>query len=425
MTASHVGNTGITGEDAESDRIQVAGFAARHFPERFSNARGKQIARRDAPRGGDGRHPRSRHAGAREAPPFARGDARRRLDGERRRGRPGAASRAGPRAAPDDGAALALEVGTRASYAWAAHAPGRPRVAALDYGIKRNILRNLARRGLDVTVFPATTPAAELAGFDGFFLSNGPGDPAALPACVATIRTLVETGKPLFGICLGHQLLGLALGARTFKLKFGHRGREPPGEGPRDRGASPSRRRTTASRSTPTRSRPGSELTHVNLNDGTCEGFRLEGRPVFAVQYHPESAPGPHDSDPLFDEFARALGADPGGVNVSSLPRPPVPLGAAGRPPRDRLLPGPGRRRARHGRSRRGDGAHVGLSRRALREARRNERRGPRPAGARRRRRGDARVAREGPRGHRRSPGPPSLRGSSSARRCRGASTPS
>ncbi len=308
MTASHVGNTGITGEDVESDRIQVAAFAARHFPERYSNARGRRTLGETLREAGTVaihgldtralvRHLRSLGAmrGAVSTEP---------VDEE---GRARLLARVLEQPSMT-GAALALEVGTREAYPWGAHAPGRPRVAAIDYGIKRNILRSLARRGLDVTVFPATTSAAELSGFDGYFLSNGPGDPAALPACISTVRTLAATGKPLFGICLGHQLLGLALGARTFKLKFGHRGVNHPVKDLAT-GAISITAQNHGFAVDPDSLPAGLVLTHVNLNDGTCEGFRVGERPVFAVQYHPESAPGPHDSDPLFDEFARSLGA--------------------------------------------------------------------------------------------------------------------
>ena len=307
MTASHVGNYGITGDDAESDRIQVSGFAARHFPERFSNARGKKGLGETLREAGivsiHGIDTRAlvRHLRSLGA---MRGAVSTEHVDEAGRARLLARVLEQP---PMTGAPLALEVGTRAPYAWGSHAAGRPRVAALDYGIKRNILRHLAFRGLDVTVFPATTTPSELAGFDGFFLSNGPGDPAALPAQAETIRALVGTGKPVFGICLGHQLLGLALGARTFKLKFGHRGVNHPVKDLAT-GAVSITSQNHGFAVDPASLPAGLELTHVNLNDGTCEGFRLAGRPVYAVQYHPESAPGPHDSDPLFAEFARALG---------------------------------------------------------------------------------------------------------------------
>jgi len=184
----------------------------------------------------------------------------------------------------------------------------RPLVAAYDFGMKWNILRRLAGHGCALRVFPATTPASEVlaSGPDGVFLSNGPGDPAALPYVVASVRTLVEAGLPLFGICLGHQVLALALGGRTFKLKFGHRGGNHPVKDLH------SGRVEITSQNHGFAVEPGSlpagvEVTHTSLYDGTVEGLRLAGAPVFSVQYHPEASPGPHDAEYLFERFVAAM----------------------------------------------------------------------------------------------------------------------
>ena len=180
----------------------------------------------------------------------------------------------------------------------------RLKIAAYDFGMKWNILRRLSAHGCDVRVYPATTPAAELlAGKpDGVFLSNGPGDPAPLTYAVEHARALVASNVPVFGICLGHQILGLAMGGQTFKLKFGHRG-----------GNHPVKQLTTGKIEITSQNHgfavdPASlpddvEVTHVNLYDGTVEGLRHKTRPVFCVQYHPEASPGPHDADYLFDDF--------------------------------------------------------------------------------------------------------------------------
>jgi carbamoyl-phosphate synthase small subunit len=190
----------------------------------------------------------------------------------------------------------------------------RPHVVALDFGMKWNIPRHLVDQGCRVTVVPGSTPAEAVLDYnpDGIFLSNGPGDPAALAGPVATIRTLVRTaaearGVPIFGICLGHQLLGQAFGASTFKLKFGHRGANHPVRDERT-GKVEITTQNHGFAVDPATLPPDVEPTHVNLNDQTLEGLRHTRLPVFGVQYHPEASAGPHDSRYLFDEFRGLMG---------------------------------------------------------------------------------------------------------------------
>jgi len=184
----------------------------------------------------------------------------------------------------------------------------RLRVAAYDFGIKWNILRRLDAYGCDVRVFPATAPASELLAVepDGIFLSNGPGDPAALPYAINNARELVSTDIPTFGICLGHQILGLAVGGQTFKLKFGHRGANHPVK-ELDSGKVEITSQNHGFAVDPD-SLPGDiKVTHLNLYDGTVEGFCHASKAVFSVQYHPEASPGPHDADYLFLKFLDAM----------------------------------------------------------------------------------------------------------------------
>ena len=178
------------------------------------------------------------------------------------------------------------------------------RIAAYDYGMKWNILRRFTAHNCDVRVFPADAPASELlAGSpDGVFLSNGPGDPAALEYAIENARELVTSDVPVFGICLGHQILSLAMGAQTYKLKFGHRGANHPVkdlESGKIEITSQNHGFAVDPKSLPA----GVKVTHVNLYDQTIEGLRHETKPVFCVQYHPEAAPGPHDADYLFRQF--------------------------------------------------------------------------------------------------------------------------
>jgi carbamoyl-phosphate synthase small subunit len=183
-------------------------------------------------------------------------------------------------------------------------------LAVYDFGVKTNILRSLQRRGARLTVLPARTPARDCLalGADGVILSNGPGDPEPLTGIVETVRELIDAGIPIFGICLGHQLLGLALGGTTFKLGFGHHGGNQPVHDLRTgRVAITSQNHGFAVH--PDSLPAACRVTEVNLNDGTVEGFDVAGKPIFSVQYHPEAAPGPHDAAPLFDRFLAAVAA--------------------------------------------------------------------------------------------------------------------
>ena len=184
----------------------------------------------------------------------------------------------------------------------------RLRVAAYDFGIKWNILRRLDAYGCDIHVFPATAAAAELQAIepDGIFLSNGPGDPAAVPYAIENVRQLAQGDIPMFGICLGHQICGLALGAETFKLKFGHRGANHPVK-QLDSGKVEITSQNHGFAVNPDTLPSDVRVTHLNLYDGTVEGFRHTTKPIFSVQYHPEASPGPHDADYLFREFLDAM----------------------------------------------------------------------------------------------------------------------
>jgi carbamoyl-phosphate synthase small subunit len=316
MTYPHIGNYGVNAEDRESARVQVAGFIVRELTATPSNYRSQSdldtylktagvvgitgidtraLVRRLRIRGAmngvissQDLDDQSLLAKARALPPMAGQD-------------------------------LVQAVTPREPYTWqerpgllARHIlPARPpekHVVAIDYGMKWNILRLLTQVGCRVTVVPATFSAEDILRLrpDGIFLSNGPGDPAAVTYAIDTIRQLVGK-RPMFGICLGHQLLCLALGAKTFKLKFGHRGANHPVRNERTGHVEI----TTQNHgfAVDPRTLPSDvEITHVNLNDRTLEGIRHKRLPLLSVQYHPEASAGPHDSSYLFEEFRRLMG---------------------------------------------------------------------------------------------------------------------
>jgi carbamoyl-phosphate synthase small subunit len=315
MTAPEIGNTGWNTEDLESARPWLAGFVVRELSPVVSNWRSQTtldavLAEAGVPgiAGVDTRmltH-KLRDQGAMRglisaAPVDGLSDA---ALVERVRRMPGL-----------EGRDLVREVTSAAPFAWDEgswqHAQDRSarrardkHVVAYDFGMKRNILRRLVDAGCRVTVVPATTPAAEVLALrpDGVFLSNGPGDPAAVTYAVEACRAIVDRKVPLFGICLGHQILGLALGGATYKLKFGHHGANCPVMDLSTRKVEiTSQNHGFAVDVASLRGK--ADLTHVNLNDNTVEGMRLDARPAFSVQYHPEASPGPHDASYLFDRF--------------------------------------------------------------------------------------------------------------------------
>lgn len=308
MTAPMIGNYGVNADDPESQGPQVAGVAVRELVRHYSNWRADgdlESYLRDA-----------------DVPVLEGVDTRRLTRHLRTAGvmrgvlgagtEPSAEARAALEACPAmEGLDLASRVSTQARYEWGN--PAAPhRVVAYDFGIKRNILRLFDEAGCRVTVVPAQTPAEAVLEMDpdGVFLSNGPGDPAAIAYAPATIQRLARAELPVFGICLGHQLLGLSFGASTAKMPYGHRGgNHPVRELESGRLLITSQNHGFAVEGTEGEipGAPALEVTHVNLNDGTVEGLRHRELPLFAVQYHPEAAPGPHDARPLFAQYMETV----------------------------------------------------------------------------------------------------------------------
>jgi carbamoyl-phosphate synthase small subunit len=308
MTAPQIGNYGVNLEDPESAHAQVAGVVVRELSSTYSNWRadGDLLSWLTA-------------AGI---PILEDVDTRRLTKHLRSSGVMSGIIGAGEVPSPEvvaqlescpsmEGLDLATVVSTESQYEWGDD-PNGSHIVAYDYGIKRNILRLFESTGCHVTIVPAKTSAEDVLAMnpDGIFLSNGPGDPDAVEYAPETIRTLAKSGTPMFGICLGHQLIGLAFGGATTKMPYGHRGGNHPvldvatgkvlitsqnhgfavkGDAEGIPGA------------------PDLEVTHVNLNDRSVEGLRHKTLPVFAVQYHPEAAPGPHDAQPLFRQFLASV----------------------------------------------------------------------------------------------------------------------
>ena len=324
MTCPQIGNYGVTSDDIESPAPQVAGFIMREQSPVASNWRASGTLRdylvthnivaiadidtRDLTR-------LLRSAGVMRGV-IATGD----VD-------TGELVRQARAIQSMEGTDLVKEVTCEAPFAWPAGIAKsavevrpdlalpaqtkakRPlRVGAYDFGIKWNILRRLASYGCQVQVFPAATPASEVlaSNVDGIFLSNGPGDPAAVDYAIQNTRDLLQADKPIFGFCLGHQILGLALGGRTFKLKFGHRGANHPVKF-LDTGKIEITSQNHGFAVDPESLPADVKVTHLNLYDGTVEGLKVVDRPIYSVQYHPEASPGPHDADYLFKQFVEDM----------------------------------------------------------------------------------------------------------------------
>jgi carbamoyl-phosphate synthase small subunit len=304
-THVHIGNYGVTSGEDESNSVKIAGLVVRNFSEVYSR-HGAFDSLQD-------------YLAAQGIVGIAGIDTRQLVRHIRAKGAMNAiistellepSLLADRLAAVPDMAGLEMSSAVSTPEAYWFSESGGHRVAVIDYGVKRNILQSLAKRGCRVQVFPARTPAAEVLATkpNGVLLSNGPGDPAAMDYAVAATKEFVNSGTPVFGICLGNQLLGLSAGARTLKMPYGHRGLNHPVKNLLTGLAEiTSQNHGFSIDADSLAGAPEIELTHVNLNDHSVEGIRLRGKNAFSVQYHPESNPGPHDSAYLFDQFVAGL----------------------------------------------------------------------------------------------------------------------
>ena len=308
MTAPMIGNYGVNTEDPESARPQVAGVIVRELSNAHSNWRAEGAL-----------FPWLHDA---QVPVLEEVDTRRLTKHLRTVGvmrgviaqgtEPTNEALAALDACPSmEGLDLATRVSTTETYTWG-DPNAKHHIAAYDFGIKRNILRLFAENDCRVSVVPAKTSAAEVLAMkpDGVFLSNGPGDPAAVDYAPSAVKEIANAGVPIFGICLGHQILGLTYGASTQKMPYGHRGGNHPVKELKTGKVLITSQNHGFAVTGDEDGIPGApdlEVTHVNLNDKTVEGLRHKKLPVFAVQYHPEAAPGPHDAKPLFGEFMESV----------------------------------------------------------------------------------------------------------------------
>lgn len=305
-TNVHIGNYGILNAESESDSIKIAGLVCKSFSIPFSRkhaelsvqeyfAQNNLIGIADIDTRAVVRHIRNK--GAMNAIISSEGKTIDELKAELA-------------AVPGmQGLELASKVSTKQTY-YLGNPESPRKVAVLDFGVKQNILRCLIERDNYLAVFNAKTPLDEILKFnpDGFMLSNGPGDPGVMPYAVETVKQMVDTGIPIFGICLGHQILCESQGLKTFKMHNGHRGLNHPVKNLQTGKCEiTSQNHGFAVDATETNNHPTVELTHINLNDNTVEGVKIKNKPAFSVQYHPESAPGPKDSRYLFDDFVKLI----------------------------------------------------------------------------------------------------------------------
>jgi len=305
-TNAHIGNYGIKNDEIESDSIKIAGLVCKNFSVPYSRKEANQsiqeyfegdeiVGISDVDTRSLVRHIRSK--GAMNAIISSET-----LDID-------ALKKKLADVPSMDGLELSSQVSTKTPY-FVGNEKAKYRVAVLDLGVKKNILRNFESRDIYAKVFPAKTTFEEMETFKphGYFISNGPGDPSAMPYAIATVKTILAADKPLFGICLGHQLLALANDIRTVKMFNGHRGLNHPVKNIIiDHCEVTSQNHGFGVVPEDVRSSDKVEITHINLNDQSIEGIRVKGKKAFSVQYHPESSPGPHDSRYLFDDFIKLM----------------------------------------------------------------------------------------------------------------------